>query len=352
MEVLKHLSVPQFLLSNSSPRSLLWLTLKLNPEVNSNVLERDPGKRCPIRSYPVILKGEAKGILKVMMSFDFVFCLLLIQRVMKITEVLCETLQRKSIDILHALNFVKHTKLLLQDLREDGSVAFVGNVESFCETYNIDMPDMSARYMDGTSRRCQQRNFITNEHYYHVDVYNVILDFQLSQLNRRFTEQSSELLILSSTLDPRDKFSQFQIEKVCNLAKKFYPEDFVQGEIFALELECAFYEKDMLIDPKFQNLVSISDLCQQLVQSRKEEFFSMIYRLICLVLTLPVSIATTERSFSSMNIIKNKLRNKIEDEFLDDCMVLHIEKEFAEAIDNDSVIKEFEATGSRRVKFS
>lgn len=70
-------------------------------------------------------------------------------------------------------------------------------------------------------------------------------------------------------LGPRDKFSQLKTEKVCSLAKKFYPEDFVQGEIFALELDCAFYEKDMLIDPKFHDLASISDLCRQLVQSRK-----------------------------------------------------------------------------------
>ena len=53
-----------------------------------------------------------------------------------------------------------------------------------------------------------------------------------------------------------------------------------------------------------------------------------------------------------MNIIKNKIRNRIEDEFLDDCMVLHIEKEFAEVINNDSVIKEFEALGPRRVSFN
>ena len=78
----------------------------------------------------------------------------------------------------------------------------------------------------------------------------------------------------------------------------------------------------------------------------------MIYRLICLVLTLFVSTATTERVFSSMNIIKNKLRNKIEDEFLDDCMVLYIEKEFVEAVDNEMMIKDFEALGPRRVQFS
>ncbi|KAK9929163.1 hypothetical protein M0R45_026269 [Rubus argutus] len=176
--------------------------------------------------------------------------------------------------------------------------------------------------------------------------------YGLSELNKRFTDQSSELLILSSTLDPCVHFSQFKTEKVCTLAKKFYPEDFVHDELFSLELECAYYERDMLKDPKFQNLTSVSGLCQQLVQIIKSEFFPMIYRLICLVLTLHVSTTTPERAFSSMNIIKNKIRNRIEDEFLDDCMVLHIENEFAEVIDNDSVIKEFEALRPRTVSFS
>ncbi|PRQ36496.1 hypothetical protein RchiOBHm_Chr4g0392191 [Rosa chinensis] len=54
--------------------------------------------------------------------------------------------------------------------------------------------------------------------------------------------------------------------------------------------------------------------------------------------------------YVAMNIVK--LRNKMEDEFLGDCMVLHIEKEYAESIDNDEVIKEFEASCTRRVRFS
>ena len=52
-----------------------------------------------------------------------------------------------------------------------------------------------------------------------------------------------------------------------------------------------------------------------------------------------------------MAIIKNKLRNKMEDEFLDDLMLLHIEKEFVDQIDNDCVISEFEVSGPRRVRF-
>jgi len=59
------------------------------------------------------------------------------------------------------------------------------------------------------------------------------------------------------------------------------------------------------------------------------------------VLTLPVSTATTERAFSAMNIVKTRLRNKIEDEFLMDSLIVYIEREVAATINIDSIIDDF-----------
>ncbi|CAM8887834.1 unnamed protein product [Rhodiola kirilowii] len=63
-------------------------------------------------------------------------------------------------------------------------------------------------------------------------------------------------------------------------------------------------------------------------------------------------ITSLERAFSSMNIIKSKLRNKMNDEFLDDLMILYVERTFADCISDDDVISAFEMSGPRRVKFS
>ena len=72
--------------------------------------------------------------------------------------------------------------------------------------------------------------------------------------------------------------------------------------------------------------------------------------LIRLVLTLPVSTATTERAFSAMKHVKIVLRNKIEEEFLVDSMMIYIEREFLEDYDSDSTIDEFYSTKHRRVQ--
>ncbi|XP_024196096.1 zinc finger MYM-type protein 1-like [Rosa chinensis] len=263
---------------------------------------------------PNKLQGEAKCVGNAMKRFDFVFCLLSMHDVMKITDFLCQSLQKKAIDIFNALNFLSITKSKFQDMREDGWNDLIVRVESFCCQYDIIMLDMSAPYKKST--RAYEQN-ITNEHYYQVNILNAVIDFQLAELDSRFADNSLELLLLSATLDPH--------------------------------MECGYFLADIQKDPRFANTTTVSDLCRRLVESRKSAFFPMIYRLICLVLTLPVSTATTERAFSSMTIIKNKFRNKMEDEFFDDLMVLYIEIEFADSIDNDSVIAEFEVSGPRRV---
>jgi hypothetical protein len=84
-----------------------------------------------------------------------------------------------------------------------------------------------------------------------------------------------------------------------------------------------------------------------LKKTGKADTYYLIDRLIRLILTLPVSTATTERSFSAMKIIKTRLRN-MEDEFLADNMMLYIEKEIAEKFSTDSIIDEFKSLKERR----
>ncbi|WOH12200.1 hypothetical protein DCAR_0831700 [Daucus carota subsp. sativus] len=59
---------------------------------------------------------------------------------------------------------------------------------------------------------------------------------------------------------------------------------------------------------------------------------------------------TTERVFSAMKLMKTGLRNKMEEEYLRDSMLINIEREYAENIDVDEVIDEFYAQKNHRVQ--
>ena len=88
------------------------------------------------------------------------------------------------------------------------------------------MPNISARYMEGTRRFCQQKNDITVEHYYRINIFNVVIDPHLMELNSRFTEQIMKLPTISSALNLIDGFRSFKIDDICTLAQKFYAQDF------------------------------------------------------------------------------------------------------------------------------
>jgi bisphosphoglycerate-independent phosphoglycerate mutase (AlkP superfamily) len=97
----------------------------------------------------------------------------------------------------------------------------------------------------------------------------------------------------------------------------------------------------MLNDPKLKNLSSIAKLCQGLIETEKSERYNLMDRLIRLVLTLLVSTATTERAFSTMKVIKTRLRNKMDDEFLAKTLVVYIEREISESFNSDLILDDF-----------
>jgi hypothetical protein len=69
-------------------------------------------------------------------------------------------------------------------------------------------------------------------------------------------------------------------------------------------------------------MLSIAELCQGLVEIEKSTIYPFVNRLIRLILTLPVSTTTTERAFSAMKIIKTRLRNRMENDFLANYLIL------------------------------
>ncbi|XP_071911753.1 uncharacterized protein [Coffea arabica] len=297
-------------------------------------------------------RGDANFALNQLLSFGFVFTLHLMKDIMEITHHLCMALQRKSQDILNGMHLVSSTTKLLKNFRDSGWNDFLVKVKLFCEQHQIDIPDMNAQYIARRGRSRGHHDEISVEHYYRVDIFIATIDYQLQELHSRFNDHTVELLVLSTALDPRNGFMLFKIDDICKLAEKFYPNDFMEQELVRLRIELQHFELDIPNHPELQELSGIHELCQGLVKTRKSVMYPLIDRLIRLVLTLPVSTATTERAFSIMKIIKTNLRNKMEDNFLNDCLTVYIEKEVAEKFSSDSIIDEFSSMKERRAQFT
>lgn len=69
-------------------------------------------------------------------------------------------------------------------------------------------------------------------------------------------------------------------------------------------------------------------------------------------LTLPVTIASAESSFSKLKLIKNYLRTTMGQERLTKLATISIESELLDCISQESVIQKFAAAKARKVVFS
>ncbi|KAF8114630.1 LOW QUALITY PROTEIN: hypothetical protein N665_0035s0009 [Sinapis alba] len=242
-----------------------------------------------------IKRCQANGLLKYFHTFDFVFYLQLMLLLLGLTNNLSMALQNKDQDILNAMSLVKSTKQQLCKLRDNG--------------------------------------------------WGSVIE---KEFNDRFDEVNTELLGCTASLRPIDSFYQFDQPKLVRLSE-FYPEDFSSMERISLEHQLGIYIDNISEDPRFANLEGLGDLARVMVETKKHLSHPLVYRLLKLVLTLHVATATVERSFSAMKIVKTTLRNRMSDEFLNDCMICYIEKDHFDKVTNDLVIKRFQSMGERRM---
>jgi hypothetical protein len=290
-------------------------------------------------------RDQALGLLVYFQSFDFVFDLQLMLTILIVTNILSQALQRKDQDIVNAMKCVKSTRSQLVGLRENGWEPLLDEVFAFCEKHDLEKLEMEEAYINPKNKR--KRTGITNKHHFQVDCFNDVLDWLVQELDGRFTETTSNLLVWSTSLSPRDSFQDFNSENLMSLAK-LYPKDFNSGELRDLGHHLCLYIADVKGDERFSNIETIVELSRILVETRKHICYPLVYRLLKLVLVLPVATATVERCFSAMKIVKTYLRNRLNDESLSDNLICYVEKEEMKKVTNDPVVDRFMTLRGRK----
>ena len=206
--------------------------------------------------------------------------------------------------------------------------------------------------MDGKYKPIQRdkkfyKNAI-NYHRFHADMFLGVIDRQLMELNSRFDEVNTELLRCMACFNPINSFAAFNQEKLVRLAG-FYPHDFEFEEMNQLPFQLNRYIENMKRDDNFKNLRSLAELSMMFVKTQMTLRYDIVYKLLKLVLVLPVATAGVERVFSSMNHIKSKLRNKMGQEFLNGCLVTFIEREFFLQAKDKDIIARFQNMKDRKL---
>ncbi|KAM2252975.1 hypothetical protein ACFX1S_007418 [Malus domestica] len=292
--------------------------------------------------------GEANKLMREIRTFEFVFHLFLMKVILGLINDLSQALQRKDQEIVNAMALVKSCKEKLHWIRNNGFDALVDEVSSFCEKHHIDVPNMEEAFiLPGRSRR--NAPIKTNRHHYRVKLFIYVIDEQITELDDRFNEVNTKLLICLACLSPKDSFVAFDKPKLLRLAQ-FYPQDFSDEDCFALKDQLEIYIHYVHSSSDFSQLEGVGDLAKKMVETRMHQVFNYVYLLITLSLVLPVTlslvlpvaIASVEIAFSVINIVKGPLRNKMGDQWLSDSLLVYIERDIFACIENEAIMLRFQ----------
>jgi len=293
--------------------------------------------------------SRAGGLVPTMESFSFVFIMKMMLQILRITNELSHLLQKKDQNIVEAMSLVIDVKTRLNNLRSEGYEPLLEEVKTFCQENDIPIPNMEDSVPRFGRSRKGGRNNITQDHYFRVDTFFATIDAITTEFDHRFSEVSSELLTCFACLDPRDSFSNFDVNKLARLTD-IYLDDFSFDDRKRIRDQLQTFIIHVRRVEAFRACYDLASLAMKMVELKRHEIFPLVYRLIELALLLPVATASVERAFSAMKIIKTELRNKMSDGWLNDLMVVYIEREIFKGIDLESIKKAFQKKKDRNMQ--
>ncbi|XP_042387908.1 uncharacterized protein LOC121980001 [Zingiber officinale] len=265
-------------------------------------------------------RGVAKSLIQKMENYEFVFMLHLMKMILGMTHELSLVLQQKDQNIVQTISLIESVKV----------------------------PEMKDNCLiGGRSRRRKQ--VITKLHYYRVEIFYQVVDLVIQEMNTRFSEVSTELLSCIACLHPRNSFSEFNVQKLVRLCD-LYPEDFSTNDYIVIKQQLQNFIHNIRHDPNFSGIEDLGSFAQKIIETLKNQAYPLVYRLIEMTLVLPVATASVERVFSAMKMIKTDLRNRMGDQWMNDSLVVYIEKDIFSTIENEQILQRFQKMKSHRMQ--
>ena len=294
------------------------------------------------------------GLSVLIQKYSFVFLMLFLQKLLNSIFVLSNYLQRKDIDIAFAKQLIDVTRKKFVDMRSNESFESLnGVVKSFveekCSELDVETKFKEKRVarkkrMAGEQSRDERVDDPTRR--FKCETYFPVLDTLVTQLDERFNDFCNTVSYFYC-LDPAQisEDNKESFERLCDIYKN------------DINTEEAIVEYDTFIDvyasirPSLSSELQLKDVLPFLIEKQMAPGLPNLSILYKIYLTLPVTSATAERSFSRMKLIKSYLRSTMSNERLSGLALLSIERELADNIDFDSTINRFASLKSRRKKF-
>ena len=296
-------------------------------------------------------REEAVRIQKNMSSFEFVFLCVLLSKILNEVHIPSKLLQTKNLDLTAASGSLENASKNLKQYRKMFDSAKLEAIE-IATTWQIPAiffqkrRKILKRHFDELST---DHRFDSSEEIFRINIFIKILDVVINQLDNRF-KGMQEVVQLFSCIHPNKLLvmKEREIISCAEAIQRKYSEDITTE--FPLQMVMV---KSMLHD-EISKISSIRELADLLIVklSTIAAIVPQVITALLLFLTLPVTVASAERSFSKLKIIKNYLRNTIGKERLSDLAIVSIEAKAAGKMEMKNIITDFANMKSRRKVFT
>uniref|UniRef100_A0A2S2QNB5 Zinc finger MYM-type protein 1 n=1 Tax=Sipha flava TaxID=143950 RepID=A0A2S2QNB5_9HEMI len=289
--------------------------------------------------------NEAIGIFTNLQKGSFIVNLFVMRQVLSIINVLSNMMQDKNATLGKSVVIIKSIITSFESSRTAESfIEIWQSIKKFADDNNISL-DIPFQAQDSKRKRREPNNLnnyiVTNttsaiyepvestesvEDYYRINIYYKILDSIIENLKKRFSPESLSLAISI------DKFMQLNYEGSLT---------FIDYYKALLDVNKLNIKSEMTVARNCINKINNDLNIDDLKTTIKKEIFPNIYKMLQVALTLPVSSATCERSFSAMRRIKTWVRTSMHQERFTNLSILHIEKDVTKNIDTEFILNEF-----------
>ncbi|XP_065658026.1 zinc finger MYM-type protein 1-like [Hydra vulgaris] len=175
-------------------------------------------------------------------------------------------------------------------------------------------------------------------------VFYHIFDSVIGGLTARFTA-IQEILSIFSFLWKYQKLSETEIKSACSHFSQKYSCDVTENEL----TEELLHIKQIHTANFGKKPLAPFDLLNKISEMKLGELFRNIVIALRIFASIPVTVASSERSFSKLKFIKNFLRSTMGQERTSDLAILSIECLLAKNIDFHDVIEKFAKQKPRKI---
>jgi hypothetical protein len=289
-------------------------------------------------------RQQASALKESMEKFEFMFLLVIWEKILRHVQVVSKLMQAKDIDLSLVTELLNTTVQQFREMRasfmnhHDEAIAYAekyGVTSNFKDTRNR----KTKRFYDELANDERLLNSLDR---FRVNVFNVTLDTCINKVLMRF-ESFHAISTRFGFMIPA-QFNQISDVEFCNSASMFamlYEDDVSQDVVGQfLSLRSCLSQAKEITGPR--------DALQFIVQNKLQSMMPDVVTSYMLYLTLPVTVASCERSFSKLRMIKSYLRSSCGQDRLSSLALLSIESKVARSLNLDAIINDFASTKARR----